>query len=75
MGTGSGGATTAATTTGWTDWRQPAMDNYVANTRNTAGAVAEFCRSGQACESMGAQFSRLIKVKGSTTGVNTFLNS
>ena len=75
METGSGGATTAATTTGWTDWQQQAMDNYNAIARNTAETVAECRRSAQACESIAAQFSRIIKVKGSTTGVNTFLNS
>lgn len=75
METGSGRATTAATTTGWTDWQQQAMDNYNAIARNTAETVAECRRSAQACESIAAQFSRIIKVKGSTTGVNTFLNS
>ena len=75
METGSGGATTAATTTGWTDWQQQAMDNYNAIARNTAETVAECRRSAQACESIAVQFSRIIKVKGSTTGVNTFLNS
>lgn len=75
MEAGGGGATTAVTTAGWTDWQQQAMDNYNAIARNTAETVTECRRSAQACESIAAQFSRIIKVKGSITGVNTFLNS
>ncbi len=73
--TGGSAALPSSATTGWTDWQQQAMDNYNAIARNTADTVAECRRSAQACESMAAQFSRIIKVKGSITGVNTFLNN
>lgn len=72
---GNRGNLMAVTTTGWTDWQQQAMDNYNAIARNTAETVAECRRSAQACENIAAQFSRIIKSKGSITGVNTFLSN
>lgn len=57
--------------TGWTDWQQQAMDNYIAIQRNTADTVVECRRAADACEKM----TRLIKTKGSTSGLNVFLNS
>lgn len=56
---------------GWTDWQQQAMDNYNAIARNTADTVVECRRAAEACERM----TRLIKTKGSTSGLNVFLNS
>lgn len=56
---------------GWTDWQQQAMDNYQAIARNTANTVIECRRAADACEKL----SRAVKSKGSTTGINTFLNS
>lgn len=56
---------------GWTDWQQQAMDNYIAIQRNTADTVVECRRAAEACEKM----TRLIKTKGSTSGLSVFLNS
>lgn len=55
---------------GWTDWQQQAMDNYQAIARNTANTVIECRRAADACEKL----ARAVKSKGSTTGINTFLN-
>lgn len=57
--------------TGWTDWQQQAMDNYNAIARNTADTVVECRRAAEACERIASTF----KVKGSTKGLNVFLNS
>lgn len=56
---------------GWTDWQQQAMDNYIAIQRNTADTVVECRRAAEACERIASTF----KVKGSTKGLNVFLNS
>lgn len=64
-------ATVSATSAGWTDWQQQAMDNYNAIARNTADTVAECRRAAEACERIAGAF----KVKGSTKGLNVFLNS
>lgn len=56
---------------GWTDWQQQAMDNYNAIARNTADTVVECRRAAEACE----RITKLIKTKGSTSGINVFLNS
>lgn len=61
--------------TGWTDWQQQAMNTYMAIQQNTADTVVECRRSAQACEQIAGQLSRVIRTKGSTTGVNTFLNN
>lgn len=69
-----GGGTSAipqATSAGWTDWQQQAMDNYIAIQRNTADTVVECRRAAEACERIASTF----KVKGSTKGLNVFLNS
>lgn len=58
------------TSAGWTDWQQQAMDNYQAIARNTANTVIECRRAADACEKL----ARAVKSKGSTTGINTFLN-
>lgn len=74
----AGGNTTHPTQqaqVGWTDWQQQAMSSYLAIQQNTADTVVECRRSAQACENIANQFSRIIKVKGSTTGINTFLNN
>lgn len=69
----NGGAVSGATSTssGWTDWQQQAMDNYIAIQRNTADTVVECRRAAEACE----RITKLIKTKGSTSGLNVFLNS
>ena len=59
------------TSAGWTDWQQQAMDNYNAIARNTADTVIECRRAAEACERIASTF----KVKGSTKGLNVFLNS
>lgn len=59
------------TSAGWTDWQQQAMDNYNAIARNTADTVVECRRAAEACERIASTF----KVKGSTKGLNVFLNS
>lgn len=59
------------TSAGWTDWQQQAMDNYIAIQRNTADTVVECRRAAEACERIASTF----KVKGSTKGLNVFLNS
>lgn len=59
------------TSAGWTDWQQQAMDNYNAIARNTADTVVECRRAAEACERIAGAF----KVKGSTKGLNVFLNS
>lgn len=59
-----------AASAGWTDWQQQAMDNYQAIARNTANTVIECRRAADACEKL----ARAVKSKGSTTGINTFLN-
>lgn len=59
------------TSAGWTDWQQQAMDNYNAIARNTADTVVECRRAAEACERIAGAF----KVKGSTRGLNVFLNS
>lgn len=64
-------AAVSATSAGWTDWQQQAMDNYNAIARNTADTVIECRRAADACEKL----ARAVKTKGSTTGFNTFLNS
>lgn len=64
-------ATVSATSAGWTDWQQQAMDNYIAIQRNTADTVVECRRAAEACERIASTF----KVKGSTKGLNVFLNS
>lgn len=64
-------ATVSATSAGWTDWQQQAMDNYNAIARNTADTVVECRRAAEACERIASTF----KVKGSTKGLNVFLNS
>lgn len=68
-----GGTSALPTTTsaGWTDWQQQAMDNYNAIARNTADTVVECRRAAEACERIASTF----KVKGSTKGLNVFLNS
>lgn len=58
------------TSTGWTDWQQQAMDNYNAIARNTADTVVECRRAAEACERIASTF----RVKGSTKGLNVFLN-
>lgn len=68
---GGGSATPQATSAGWTDWQQQAMDNYQAIARNTAETVVRCERAAIACEKM----ARVIKTKGSTSGFNVFLNS
>lgn len=60
-----------ATSAGWTDWQQQAMDNYQAIARNTADTVVECRRAAEACERIASTF----KVKGATKGLNVFLNS
>ena len=71
----SGGAAVSVpqsvATAAWTDWQQQAMDNYQAIARNTAETVLRCERAAVACEKM----ARAIKVKGSTSGFNVFLNS
>lgn len=64
-------AAVSATSAGWTDWQQQAMDNYNAIARNTADTVVECRRAAEACERIAGAF----KVKGSTKGLNVFLNS
>ena len=64
-------ATPQTTSAGWTDWQQQAMDNYIAIQRNTADTVVECRRAAEACERIASTF----KVKGSTKGLNVFLNS
>ena len=64
-------ATVSATSAGWTDWQQQAMDNYQAIARNTAETVVRCERAAIACEKM----ARVIKTKGATSGFNVFLNS
>lgn len=64
-------ATVSATSAGWTDWQQQAMDNYNAIARNTADTVIECRRAAEACERIASTF----RVKGSTKGLNVFLNS
>ena len=59
------------TEAGWTDWQQQAMDSYIAIQRNTADTVVECRRAAEACERIASTF----KVKGSTKGLNVFLNS
>ena len=59
------------TSTGWTDWQQQAMDNYIAIQRNTADTVVECRRAANACEKM----MKVIKTKGATSGFNVFLNA
>lgn len=59
------------TSAGWTDWQQQAMDNYIAIQRNTADTVVECRRAAEACERIASTF----KVKGSTKGLNVFLNT
>ena len=68
-----GGTSALPTTTsaGWTDWQQQAMDNYNAIARNTADTVVECRRAAEACERIASAF----KAKGSTKGLNVFLNS
>lgn len=68
---GGASATTTTTSAGWTDWQQQAMDNYQAIARNTAETVVECRRAAEACERIASTF----KVKGSTKGLNVFLNS
>lgn len=58
------------TSAGWTDWQQQAMDNYIAIQRNTADTVVECRRAAEACERIASTF----KVKGSTKGLNVFVN-
>lgn len=71
----SGGAAVSVpqsvATAAWTDWQQQAMDNYQAIARNTAETVLRCERAAVACEKM----ARAIKVKGSTSGFNVFLNN
>lgn len=64
-----------AAASGWTDWQQQAMDNYLAIQRNTADTVVECRRAANACEEAVAKMNRIIKVKGATQGINVFLNS
>lgn len=64
-------AAVSATSAGWTDWQQQAMDNYNAIARNTADTVVECRRAAEACERIASTF----RVKGSTKGLNVFLNS
>ena len=64
-------ATTAAASTGWTDWQQQAMDNYTAIQRNTADTVVECRRAANACE----KFAKAIAQKGATAGLNVFLKN
>lgn len=69
---GGGASSTPQTTSaGWTDWQQQAMDNYQAIARNTADTVVECRRAAEACERIASTF----KVKGSTKGLNVFLNT
>lgn len=68
---GRGAALPQTTSAGWTDWQQQAMDNYNAIARNTADTVVECRRAAEACERIASTF----KVKGSTKGLNVFLNS
>lgn len=69
-----GGSTPSSAVTGWTDWQQQAMDNYMAIQRNTFDTVTECRRIAQSCESVATYLSRIIKVKGSTVGANVFIN-
>lgn len=64
-------ATVSATSAGWTDWQQQAMDNYMAIQRNTAETVVECRRAADACERM----TRLIRTKGSVSGIPVFLSN
>lgn len=65
-----GGAVTATGATGWTDWQQQAMDNYMAIARNTAETVVRCERAAVACEKMAGA----ITAKGSIKGLNVFMH-
>lgn len=74
-----GGGTSAipqATSAGWTDWQQQAMDNYNAIARNTADTVIECRRAAAACEDILSQLGRVIRPKGSPSShsVSTTIN-
>lgn len=71
MERGGNGAVQTTTASGWTDWQQQAMDNYMAIQRNTADTVVECRRAADACERM----TRLIRTKGSVSGIPVFLNN
>lgn len=73
----SQGKTTAidSGSTGWTDWQQQAMDNYIAIQRNTADTVVECRRAANACEAATEKLNRALRAKGATIGFNVFLNS
>lgn len=58
------------TEAGWTDWQRQAMENYNAIARNTAETVVECRRAADAC----GRIAETFKVKGSTRGLNVFLN-
>lgn len=65
-----GGTVTATGATGWTDWQQQAMDNYMAIARNTAETVVRCERAAVACEKMAGA----ITAKGSIKGLNVFMH-
>lgn len=67
---GGGAVTTTSNTTGWTDWQQQAMDNYMAIARNTAETVVRCERAAVACEKMAGA----ITSKGAVRGLNVFMH-
>ena len=67
---GGGAVTTTSNATGWTDWQQQAMDNYMAIARNTAETVVRCERAAVACEKMAGA----ITAKGSIKGLNVFMH-
>lgn len=71
----SNGDTTIAPSaaTGWTDWQQQAMDNYMAIQRNTADTVVECRRAANAAEETARRLGKIISAKGGISGVNVFM--
>ena len=67
---GGGAVTTTSNATGWTDWQQQAMDNYMAIARNTAETVVRCERAAVACEKMAGA----ITSKGAVRGLNVFMH-
>ena len=67
---GGGAVTTTSNATGWTDWQQQAMDNYMAIARNTAETVVRCERAAVACEKMASA----ITSKGAVRGLNVFMH-
>lgn len=69
-----GGTPSPATgATGWTDWQQQAMDNYIAIQRNTADTVVECRRAAAACEAVSEKLGRIIHTQGPVSGVRAFM--